>query len=255
LGAGFEEIVDEENEDNTEELAAATDDTEGDWIYLEEVGGPWERACYKFVNGKGSVWARKFEALIYVFIFLAVAVGVWQTVEGQEDAFHEVEWVAVLVFTVEYLLRFIGAGADPLFAKGGNAFSTRLRFMISVYSIIDLLAIVPFYLAVALPDSMVNEYDEYLRMLRILRLFKLDQYAPSISLIDDVIRLKYNTLKVAFFAAITLWILFAAALFLSEHKDYRNSIDPVPQYGCDDDCTMTDRFQNFFDSMVSFSLS
>lgn len=62
--------------------------------------------------------------------------------------------------------------------------------------------------------------------------------------------MKFNTLRVAFYAAITLWILFTAALFLCEHKDYRNGIDPVPLYGCEEDCTMSDRFQNFFDSMV-----
>ena len=75
---------------------------------------------------------------------------------------------------------------------------------------------------------------------------------PRLSLhdIDDVIRLKLNTLKVALFAATTLWILFTAAIFLCEHKDYRNEIDPVPLYGCDDDCSMSDRFQNYFDSMV-----
>jgi hypothetical protein len=122
--------------------------------------------------------------------------------------------------------------------------------MVSFYSIVDLLAIVPFYAAIALPNSVVNTYDEYLRMLRIIRLVKLDKYVPSLTLIDDVIRLKFKTLRVAFYAAMTLWILFTAALFLSEHKDYDNGIDPVPKYGCVQDCTMVDRFQNFFDSMV-----
>lgn len=67
---------------------------------------------------------------------------------------------------------------------------------------------------------------------------------------DNVIRLKYNTLRVAFYAAVTLWMLFAALIFICEHKDQSNGIDPVPLYGCDEDCTMMDRFQNFFDSMV-----
>lgn len=59
----------------------------------------------------------------------------------------------------------------------------RLRFVVSFYSVIDLLAIVPFYVALAMPESLVNDYDEYLRMLRILRLVKLDKYIPSITLI------------------------------------------------------------------------
>lgn len=47
----------------------------------------------------------------------------------------------------------------------------------------------------------------------------------------------------------TLWALFASAMFLCEHEDTYNGIDPVPKYGCDDNCTMSDRFQNYFDSM------
>jgi hypothetical protein len=65
-----------------------------------------------------------------------------------------------------------------------------------------------------------------------------------------VIRLKYNTLRVAFFAATTLWILFSAALYLTEHDDNVEEIDPLPLYGCYENCTMTSRFQNFFESMV-----
>ena len=89
-------------------------------------------------------------------------------------------------------------------------------------------------------------------MLRILRLAKLDKYVPSLTLIDDVIRLKYNQLRVAFYAAITMWILFAALMFVFEHGDDEDSLDdPVPKYSCDEDCTMADRFQTFFDSVSS----
>jgi hypothetical protein len=87
-------------------------------------------------------------------------------------------------------------------------------------------------------------------MFRILRLLKLDKYIPSITLIDDVIRLKFKALRVALFASLSLWIMFAALIFVFEADDSDNDIDPVPKYGCDSDCTMQDRFQNFFDSMV-----
>ncbi len=246
LGAGFEEVVAEENADNTEELAAENRGPEA----ASSTGSLWERQAYNFVNGAGSTVAKWFELSIYTLIFITVAVGVWQTVPGQENTFHQVEWFAVVVFTIEYLIRLVGVGADPDFAKSGNAIMCRLRFMISFYSIIDLFAIVPFYIAYAMPTSFVNDYDEYLRMLRIIRLVKLDKYVPSITLIDDVIRLKFNALKVAVYAAVSLWILFAALMFLFENKDSENDIDPVPKYGCYSDCTMTDRFQNYFDSLV-----
>lgn len=246
LGAGFEEVVATENEENTEELERGLETANG----TARMGSSFEKYVYDFVNGDGSKVAEYFEKSIYVFILGAVAVGCWQTVEGNENAYSGFETLAVIVFTIEYLMRLIGVGSDPEFATGRNALTCRLHFIISFYAVIDMLAIAPFYLAIALPNSFVNEYDEYLRMLRILRLAKLDKYVPSLTLIDDVIRLKYKQLRVAFYAALTLWVLFAALMFVFEHGDEANGIDPVPEYGCDGDCTMADRFQNFFDSMV-----
>jgi hypothetical protein len=243
LGAGFEQVIEEENEENAEELEEHTASL------VSLLGTSMEQKCYHFVNGIGSSAAKVFETSIYVLIFTAVGVGVIQTVDGHEDDFSQVEWLAVIFFTVEYLIRLIGVGADPEFAPERNAVTSRIRFIFSFYSIVDLLAIVPMYLAAALPGSVVDDYDEYLRMTRIMRLVKLDKYVPSITLIDDVIRLKYNALRVAFFAAITLWILFAALIYLFEYNDTSSEIDPVPEYGCVEDCTMYDRFQNFFDSM------
>ena len=245
LGAGFEQVLEEENEDNEEELAQHSSSQES------LLGSSIERKCYKFVNGIESSAGKVFETCIYVLIFAAVAIGVLQTVDGHEDDFGQVEIMTVIVFTVEYLIRFIGVGADPQFAPGRNAVTSRIRFIFSFYSIIDLLAIVPLYLTMAIPGSLLDEYDEYLRMLRILRLMKLDKYVPSITLIDDVVRLKYSTLRVAFYAAMTLWILFSALLYTFENTDTSNALDdPVPIYGCVEQCTMQDRFQNFFDSMV-----
>lgn len=217
------------------------------------LGTSLETKAYEFVNGLAGPVSKYFEILIYLLIFMVVGVGIWQTVPGHENDWHRVEGFGVAVFTAEYLMRFIGAGADPEFSRPGspgNAIRARLKYLCSFYSVVDLLAIVPFYLALALPNSIVDQYDEYLRMFRILRLVKLDKYVPSITLLDNVFRLKFNSLRVAFFAAMTLWLLFGAFMFLCEYKDRENALDDaVPEYGCDADCTMRDRFQSYFDSL------
>ena len=62
----------------------------------------------------------------------------------------------------------------------------RLRYIFSFYALIDMLAILPWYLA-QLPGSVgtaVDSVDEQLRLFRILRLLKLDKYYPGITLID-----------------------------------------------------------------------
>ena len=191
LGAGFEEVVEQENEDDTRELEHDHETGNGadtqpllrsqdESQYQQDQPSSIEVHAYNFVNGIGSKAAMYFEFAIYFFIFLAVGVGVWQTMDGHENDFSGIEALSVGVFTVEYFIRLIGAGADPaasVKADGTrrNPILSRLRFMVSFYSIVDLLAIVPFYAAYSLPNSIVYEYDEYLRMLRIIRLVKLDK--------------------------------------------------------------------------------
>eukprot|EP00978_Attheya_sp_CCMP212_P005123 scaffold11316_cov60-Attheya_sp.AAC.6 len=262
LGSGFEEIVVESTDDtpddeaatgtpNSDVLALSKDDENGLEEETHHRGNYIQRVCYQFVNGQGSKMAMNFEISIYVLILITVTVGIFQTVEGHENSFHQLEWIAVTVFTIEYLLRTIGAPADPEFRSiGSNPVVATVRYLFSFYSVVDLLAIVPFYLAVIMPGSWVDDHDEYLRMFRLLRLIKLDKYIPSITLIDDVIRLKRRSLLITGFAAGTMWIIFASLLYLGEHEDTSNEIDPVPSYGCASDCTMSDRFQSYFDSLI-----
>ncbi len=162
LGAGFEESVanhSEDSPDQEENLATSFDESNVDSIQ-------WR--CFQFVNGIGSKFAILFEMLIYFLICITVAIGIIQTVPGHEDTFSWVEWIAVVVFTIEYIIRFVGAGVDPEFSNRIEDNSTfgwltkRMRFVVSFYSVIDLMAILPFYLAYMMPGSWVDNHDEYL---------------------------------------------------------------------------------------------
>ena len=76
--------------------------------------------------------------------------------------FH-VEVVTVILFTLEYLLRL--AVADK-----------RLAFVFSFFGIVDLLAILPFYIASGVDLRSVRAF----RMLRLFRIFKLARYSSAI---------------------------------------------------------------------------
>ena len=201
-------------------------------------------------------------------------------------SFQIVEWIAVTTFTIEYILRFLAAPQvdnlqaakkvldqarakltkstddDEALDSEGTCLPNctfclppRLAFVFSFYAIIDLTAILPFYLAELFPGSWIDQNDEYFRMLRLLRLLKLDKYIPSISLIDDVFRLKRSALMVTGFAATTLWVLFAALQYMSEHEAsiyaYPDALDdPLPQYGCYQNCTMSVRFDSIIDTLT-----
>jgi hypothetical protein len=117
MGAGLEQVVERENQqvveresqDNAGELDRASTSRRVE----SKLGTFVEQASYQFVNGMGSFADRVFESCIYLLIFVAVAVGVWQTLDGHENDLAQVEWFTVIVFTAAYGIRFIGVDADP----------------------------------------------------------------------------------------------------------------------------------------------
>lgn len=81
------------------------------------------------------------------------------------------EKITVGLFTIEYLLRLATAPFQPEF-KGRRW--ARVRYFLSFYALIDLIAIAPFYLSGLVPADM--EMLRILRLLRLMRLFKLTRY-------------------------------------------------------------------------------
>ncbi len=244
LGAGFEELIARKYEETPDDETAADLP-----VPNRTSSADFQLLCYQIVNGIGSIAATTFETSIYFLIGATVTIGVVQTVPGYENYGGRIEWLAVIVFTIEYILRFVGAVADPDFSTESNALTARLKYVFSFYSFVDLLAIVPFYYAFAYPNSWINAHDEYLRMIRLLRLLKLDKYVPSISLLDDVVRLKREILAVAGYAALTMLFLFTGAMYVSERNDHAMAVDPLPLYGCVEGCSMADRYKTFFTSL------
>ena len=124
-------------------------------------------------NGQG--WFRQVENGIgWLIIFSVLAVVAEHN--GALYSHHETffRWFDVLsvgIFTLEYLLRLGAAPHDPDYR--GKRFA-RLRYMVSPYALVDLVAIAPFYFAAVIPLDV--EVLRVLRVLRLMRIFKLTRY-------------------------------------------------------------------------------
>ena len=82
--------------------------------------------------------------------------------------FHLFDVFSVLVFTLEYLLRLYVAPEDQEFARSAHP---RLAYARSPFALIDLVAILPFYLQAFIPVDL--RVLRFLRLLRILKLFRV----------------------------------------------------------------------------------
>ena len=106
---------------------------------------------------------------------------------------HGIEIVTVAIFTVEYLLRL--AVAD-----------SKARFVFSFFGIIDLLAILPFYIASGIDLRSVRAF----RFLRLFRAFKMVRYSKAIRRFHRAFVIARE--EIVLFVCVTLLLLFFSAV-------------------------------------------
>ena len=117
----------------------------------------------------------------------------------------------IVVFTIEYLLRLY---VSDLTHPSSNRIKSALRFMFSAYGLIDLLAILPFYLPMLI--KMDLRFLRALRLTRFLRILKVNRYNDSLNLIWTVIKEKKTELAVTGFVTFLILLLASFIMYYVE---------------------------------------
>jgi hypothetical protein len=106
--------------------------------------------------------------LIVANLFALVLEHVPALYEPNKHLFHYFDVFSIVIFVMEYALRFYLAPEDEEFQKKS---SPRTAYIFSPFAIIDLLAIAPFFLQAFIPIDL--RALRFLRLLRILKLFRI----------------------------------------------------------------------------------
>lgn len=104
-----------------------------------------------------------------------------------------VEGVIVGVFTLEYVLRVLAA-------------ERKLAFVFSFFGLIDLLAILPFYLSLGIDLRSVRAF----RLLRLFRILKLARYSKAVRRFHRALSIAHE--EIVLFLCVTAILLFLAAV-------------------------------------------
>ncbi len=132
------------------------------------------------------------------------------------------EIISVIIFTLEYLLRIY---VSDLKHPSSNSSRSRLKFMFSVYGLIDLLAILPFYLPFIIKIDL--RFLRILRLTRFLRILKINRYNNSLNLIWSVLRDKRVELGITFFITFLILLVFTFLLYYFEGDQQPESIPNI----------------------------
>ena len=162
-------------------------------------------------------------SLISLNIFAIIFGSVASIYERFANYFDLFELFSVAVFSIEYVLR-IWSIVDHESGKYAAPLKGRLAFSLTPLAIVDLLAILPFYLGM-----FINLDLRFLRALRLLRIFKLTRYSPAMSLLLKVLRDEMQAFAAAFFILLVILVLASSGIYLFEHKAQPEAFSSIPQ--------------------------
>jgi voltage-gated potassium channel len=159
-----------------------------------------------------------FDIILILFVFLSVLVVALETVEGirikNPQFFIKLEWFFTIVFTVELLLRLFSV-------------KNKIGYIFSFFGVIDIVSIMPTYLALFLPAAQTFLIVRALRMLRIFRILKLNQYTSAGLNLKKALRNALPKIVVFLGTVVTLVIIIGALIYFIEGKT--NGFTSIPK--------------------------
>ena len=162
----------------------------------------------------GDIPSTIFDYSIIILICLniiAIIIGSYSSIEMKYgNILHWFEIISIIIFSIEYILRIWTS-----IYKYPNSKIPYLRFIFSFMAIIDLFAIIPFYLPFIGVDLRILRI---FRLFRLFRLLKLNRYNNSLEIIVHVIKKQKEKIIMTLFATGLLIILSASLMFYIEHS-------------------------------------
>ncbi|MEE9349659.1 MAG: ion transporter [Flavobacteriaceae bacterium] len=188
---------------------------------------------HKFIHGEkgdedkvtGNEFFIKFIYTLIILNIISIILASYKDVRNEYAGFLEYfEMFSVVIFTIEYILRLWTA---DLFYKGKTAFTKRKNFIFSSYAIIDLLAIMPFYLPLLFPFDL--RFVRILRLFRLLRIFKIGRFSKSFETIKNVLKETKEELSITVFISFIFLIFSSTLMYYVESEAQPEKFENIGQ--------------------------
>ncbi len=170
------------------------------------------------IFGTDTKAGRYFDISLIICIVLSVVLVFLDTVDDIHQQYgnwiHIAEWFFTLIFTVEYLLRLY-CSAHPF------------KYARSFYGVVDLLSILPSYLALFFPGANFTLVIRILRLFRIFRVLKLLRYLSEGNLLLRAILLSSRKIFLFFFSVSLIVMVLSAIMYVVEGPE--NGFSSIPK--------------------------
>ena len=179
-----------------------------------------------FPSPYGGTMQTIFDTFIGIWVIISVLAVVLESVHSvsyvMNVEFAILDAVAVAIFSVEYCMRIYASVEEPGFK---HAIAGRFKQASTPATVIDLLAILPFFLEVVLS----HVFDlRFLRVFRLARLLKLTRHSDATAILGKVLVREWPVMSASAFIMMLLLVLTASLGYLFEHEAQPDKFENIP---------------------------
>lgn len=191
---------------------------------LDALGKPlsgWRLRLYTIIFEADTRAGRRFDQGLLVAILVSVAVVVADSVAPIRKSYHVpmqvLEWGFTLLFTLEYVARLICV-RNPL------------RYALSFFGVVDLIAVLPTYLALLFPEIHSLIDVRILRLLRIFRIMKLAAFMWEYQQLGSALYASRRKIMVFLSVVMMIVLIMGTVMYVVEGPENGFSNIPVSVY-------------------------
>jgi voltage-gated potassium channel len=162
-------------------------------------------------------------ALIWLLVFVVILASYNDIYQSHRSLFNAVFTFAIVVFTIELLLRLWSCTVDPRFR---SPIKGRLKYLFTTSLLVNLIVIVPFYAKPLFPEA-----DVFVNAAIILVILKLLTYSTVFSFVAGILKAKKNELVTALAIDLILLITFSSFMFILERASDPSGFSSIPAAG------------------------
>ncbi|KAL3069688.1 hypothetical protein niasHS_015922 [Heterodera schachtii] len=133
-----------------------------------------------------------------------------------EKQFFVLDTACVIIFTVEYMLRLFAA-------------PDRCKFVRSIMSLIDVIAILPYYIGLGLQENKdVSGAFVTLRVFRVFRVFKFSRHSQGLRILGYTLKSCASELGFLVFSLAMAIIIFSTIIYYTEKRVTETKFTSIP---------------------------
>lgn len=178
---------------------------------------PLQLKFYEVIFGTETRAGKWFDLCLIAVILASVVVIMLDSIQSLDDTygnlFLQMEWVFTIMFTLEYMARI---WCTP----------NRKAYIFSLYGVVDLLALLPTYLSLLVPQTAPLLIIRLLRILRIFRVLRLLSLLNEANELAGALQRSGRKVFVFFSLVIIIATIFGCLLYVIEGPG--NGFDDIP---------------------------